>query len=72
MSQHNWPEQLHKQYLTVLDERDQAVERVELAEARIVVAELLIASLEREIVRLENEVKNLIHYKGGKDAKIAG
>ncbi len=29
---HNWPEQLHRQYLIALKERDEAIERAEKAE----------------------------------------
>lgn len=29
MSSHNWPIQVHQQYLETLDERDEAIERAE-------------------------------------------
>lgn len=32
---HKWDDQRQRQYMTVLDERDQAIERAEVAEAKL-------------------------------------
>ena len=69
------PELFYEQYLAVLDERDAAVERYELAEARLAWSEPLIAALQRDIEKLERDIRTAMgaaerfRAQGIKDAR---